>query len=134
MLALIQDLRYALRMLAKNPGFTAVAVIALALGIGANTAIFSVVNGVLLQPLPYRDPERLMRLSETSPDFSTMSVAYPNFVDWKDQNRSFAGLAALRWEDPGALVAHLDHQCSSIRAHCDEHLTSVRTELDRVRD
>jgi len=99
MWVLIQDLRYGLRMLAKNPGFTAVAVIALALGIGANTAIFSVVNGVLLQPLPYRDPGRLMRLSESSPDFRTMSVAYPNFVDWKDQNRSFAGLAAVRWND-----------------------------------
>jgi putative ABC transport system permease protein len=99
MLVLFQDLRYGFRMLAKNPGFTAVAVIALALGIGANTAIFSVVNGVLLQPLPYHDPERLIRLSETSPAFSTMSVAYPNFVDWRDQNRSFAGLAAFRWED-----------------------------------
>lgn len=95
----VQDLRYGLRMLARNPGFAAVAVIALALGIGANTAIFSVVNGVLLQPLPYRDPDRLMRLSERAPDFGTMSVAYPNFVDWKDQNRSFAGLTAFRWED-----------------------------------
>ncbi len=99
MSALIQDLRYGLRMLAKNPGFAAVAVVALALGIGANTAIFSVVNGVLLQPLPYRDPDRLMRLSESSPNFGTMSVACPNFVDWKDQNRSFAGLASFRWED-----------------------------------
>ncbi len=99
MWALIQDLRYALRTLARNPGFTAVAVIALALGIGANTAIFSVVNGVLLQPLPYRDPDRLMRLSETSPDFGTMSVACPNFVDWKDQSHSFTGLASFRWED-----------------------------------
>ncbi|MGD0201103.1 MAG: ABC transporter permease [Bryobacteraceae bacterium] len=99
MAALIQDLRYGLRMLAKNPGFAAVAVIALALGIGANTAIFSVVNGVLLQPLPYRDPDRLMWLSESSPDFRTMSVAYPNFVDWKDQSRSFAGLVSFRWED-----------------------------------
>jgi predicted permease len=99
MWALIQDLSYGLRMLARNPGFAAVAVIALALGIGANTAIFSVVNGVLLQPLPYRDPDRLMRLSESSPDFRTMSVACPNFVDWKEQNRSFAGLASVRWED-----------------------------------
>jgi predicted permease len=99
MWALIQDLRYGLRTLAKNPGFTAVAVVALALGIGANTAIFSVVNGVLLRPLPYRDPDRLVRLSERSPDFGTMSVACPNFWDWKDQNRSFAGLASVRWED-----------------------------------
>ena len=99
MWALTQDLRYGSRTLARNPGFTAVAVIALALGIGANTAIFSVVNGVLLQPLPYRDPDHLMRLSETSPDFGTMSVACPNFVDWRDQNRSFTGLASFRWED-----------------------------------
>jgi len=96
--AFIQDLRYGLRLLAKNPGFSAVAVIALALGIGANTAIFSVVNGVLLRPLPYGDPERLMRLSEKSPEFATMSVAYPNFVDWKDQSRTLS-LAAFRWED-----------------------------------
>ncbi|HXN47653.1 MAG TPA: ABC transporter permease [Bryobacteraceae bacterium] len=99
MAAFIQDLRYGLRLLARNPGFSAVAVIALALGIGANTAIFSVVNGVLLRPLPYGDPDRLMRLSEKSPEFATMSVAYPNFVDWKDQSRTFAGLAAFRWED-----------------------------------
>ena len=97
--ALIQDLRYGLRSLARNPAFAAVAVIALALGIGANTAIFSVVSGVLLQPLPYEDPDQLMRLSESSPDFGTMAVSYPNFVDWKDLNRSFAGLAAFRWED-----------------------------------
>ena len=95
----IRDFRYALRLLAKNPGFSAVAVTALALGIGANTAIFSVVNGVLLRPLAYRDPDRLMLLRETSPEFSTMSVAYLNFVDWKEQNRSFAGLAAFRWND-----------------------------------
>jgi predicted permease len=74
-------------------------VIALALGIGANTAIFSVVNGVLLQPLPYREPDLLMRLSETSPDFASMSIAYPNFVDWKEHSRSFEGLAAFRGED-----------------------------------
>ena len=99
MLALIQDLRYGLRTLARNPGFTAVAVIALALGIGANTAIFSVINGVLLRPLPYREPGRLMRIHETSPGFATMAVAYPNFVDWKDRSRSFEGLAAINWED-----------------------------------
>jgi predicted permease len=99
MTALIHDLRYGLRTLARNPGFAAVAVAALALGIGANTAIFSVVNGVLLQPLPYRDPARLMRLSEKSPDFGTMSCAYPNFLDWKDQNRSFSAIASFRWED-----------------------------------
>jgi predicted permease len=99
MSVLIQDVRYALRMLRRNPGFAAVAVIALALGIGANTAIFSVVNGVLLHPLPYRDPARLMYINESSPGFTTMSVACPNFVDWRDRNGSFAGLAAYRWDD-----------------------------------
>ena len=54
---------------------------------------------MLLQPLPYREPDRLVRLSETSPDFASMSIAYPNFVDWKDQSRSFERLAAFRWED-----------------------------------
>src|SRR5690242_19914341 len=86
-----QDLRYGLRMLTKNPGFTAITVIALALGIGANTAIFSVVNGVRRRPLAYRDPGRLMRLRETSPGFGSMAVAYPNFLDWKEQNRPFGG-------------------------------------------
>ena len=93
------DVRYALRSLAKNPGFTAVAVLALALGIGANSAIFSVVNGVLLRPLPYQDPERLVQLSERTPDFSTMSVAYENFKDWRDRNQCFSSIAAIRWED-----------------------------------
>jgi predicted permease len=96
---LIQDLRYGLRMLVRNPGFAVVAVIALALGIGANTAIFSVVNGVLLQPLPYHDPDRLVRVYETSPGFQTMSVACPNYFDWRDQSRSFSGMAGIRWED-----------------------------------
>jgi predicted permease len=95
----LNDVRYALRSLAHNPGFASIAVLALALGIGANTAIFSVVNGVLLQPLPYEDPARLVQLSERSPDFNTMSVAYPNFKDWRDQNRCFSSMAAIRWED-----------------------------------
>ncbi len=95
---LLQDLRFGLRMLAKNPGFTAVAVLTLALGIGANTAIFSVVNGVLLRPLPYPEPDRLVRIYERSAQFNLMSVAYPNFLDWERMNRSFAGLAAYRGE------------------------------------
>jgi predicted permease len=94
-----EDVRHGVRGLARDPGFAAVAAIALALGIGANTAIFSVVNGVLLRPLPYRQPDRLMRLSETSPGFERMSVACPNFLDWKEQSRSFEGLAAFRWQD-----------------------------------
>ncbi|HYW47473.1 MAG TPA: ABC transporter permease [Bryobacteraceae bacterium] len=98
-MSLSQDVRYGLRSLGNNPAFTSVSVIVLALGIGANTAIFSLVNGVLLQPLPYSNPGRLVQLRERSPDFSSMSVSYPNFLDWQASSRSFAGMAAYRWED-----------------------------------
>jgi putative ABC transport system permease protein len=112
----LQDLRYGLRMLVKNPGFTAVAIVALALGIGANTAIFSVVNTVLLRPLPYKDPERLMMVFEDS-----RAHGYPrdnpttaNFIDWRDQNQVFESMAAIAggsWNltgygDPERLVGY----------------------------
>lgn len=97
MSTLLQDLRYGLRMLSKKPGFTAVAVITLALGIGATTAMFSVVNGVLLSPLPFPHPSRLAILHETSTTFPNgMSVSYPNFLDWQRQQSSFTGLAIYR--------------------------------------
>jgi predicted permease len=96
---LSQDLKYALRMLAKNPGFTAVAVVTLALGIGANTAIFSVVNGVLLRPLAFPQPERLMMIYEKTAEFKQSSVAYPNFLDWRRDQRSFTDIAAFRGDD-----------------------------------
>jgi predicted permease len=99
MSTLIQDLKYGLRMLAKDPGFTAVAIFALALGIGANTAIFSVVNGVLLRPLPYPEPERLMMIYERTKEFNENSVAYPNFLDWRRDQRSFTDIAAFRGDD-----------------------------------
>jgi predicted permease len=111
MQTLCQDLRYGLRTLAHNTGFTVVAVLTLTLGIGANTAIFSVINGVLLQPLPYYDPSRLMILSERTPEFESMSLSYPNFLDWQKENRSFASLAAHRWGDydltGGGMPEHL---------------------------
>ena len=97
--ALLQDVRYALRMLRKSPGFTAVAVLTLALGIGANTAVFSVVYSALLQPLPYRDASRLMVLNETTPKVGVVSVSYPNFLDWRAQNHTFSEMAEL--EDVG---------------------------------
>ena len=97
MTTLIQDLRYALRMLLKNPGFAAVAVVALALGIGANTAIFSVVNTILLRSLPYDDPDRLMVVKENKlPQFPEFSVSPGNFLDWRKQNASFEKLAAVQ--------------------------------------
>jgi predicted permease len=93
----MQDLRYGLRMLAKSPGFTAVAILTLALGIGANTALFSVVNGVLLKPLPYPQPENLVWLAESKPNFATGSISFPNFRDWQKDNRTFAGMAVYRY-------------------------------------
>lgn len=96
MTSLLQDLRYALRMLAKNPGFAIVAVLALTLGIGADTAIFSVVNSVLLRPLPYDESDRLVFLNERSPVIEVMSVAYPNFLDWRDQNDVFENIGVFR--------------------------------------
>src|SRR5215475_14466738 len=91
-----QDLRYGLRMLSKNPGFTAIAIITLGLGIGANTAIFSVVNAILLRPLPYADAERIVWLWDTIPQLPTAPTSLPEFLDWKEQNRSFEKLAAFQ--------------------------------------
>ena len=93
--SLLQDTRFALRMLRKNPGFTAVAVLTLALGIGANTAIFSIVQGVLLAPLPYRDPGQLVAVWESNPRFPRVGVSYPNFRDWQRMTKSFQQLSAF---------------------------------------
>src|SRR6266567_5053406 len=96
--ALSQDLRYGFRMLAKNPGFTAMAVLTLALGIGANTAMFSVANAVLLEPLPYKDSGRLVTLWWTSTAFGSAapgSVCDPDYVQWRTQNRVFEDMAAF---------------------------------------
>ncbi|HKV63365.1 MAG TPA: ABC transporter permease [Candidatus Acidoferrum sp.] len=88
-----QDLRFAFRMLCKSPGFTAVAVLTLALGIGANTAMFSLVNGVLLRPLPYRNANRLVMVWEKGRDGSPENVGYATYLDWKSQNKSFEEIA-----------------------------------------
>jgi len=95
----LQDVRYGLRMLLKNPGFAAVAILTLALGIGANTALFSVVNGVLLNPLPFHEPDQLYALYYKTPAFGEGSISYLNFLDWQKQNHSFAVLSSFRSED-----------------------------------
>src|SRR6185369_9410651 len=90
----IQDLRYAVRMMAKRPGFTVIAALTLALGIGANTAIFSAVNAVLLKPLPFPESEQLVDLSETFKPDGFGSVSVPYYEDWKNQNTVFSGMSA----------------------------------------
>src|SRR5213082_1721469 len=99
MMSFWQDIRYGLRVLAKNPGFTAIAVLTLALGIGANTALFSVVNGVLLNPLPFPSPDQLLAVYSKTGTFQESSISYPNFLDWQKDNHSFAALSAFRSDD-----------------------------------
>ena len=96
-----QDIRYAARMLRRSPGFTATAVAALALGIGANTAIFTVVNTVLLQPLAYPEPERLVQLELSSPQGNGNITSIPKFNLWREQTQVFQDVAAYDLGGPG---------------------------------
>ena len=99
MTTLAQDLRYAVRMLLKSPGFAAIAVLTLALGIGANTSLFSVVNGVLLNPLPYPHSDQLVAVSANAPGFNQAPVAYLNFLDWQRDAQTFSSMAIYRNQD-----------------------------------
>jgi predicted permease len=92
----LQDLRYAVRQFVKTPGLTLIVVITIALGVGANTALFSVVNGVLLNPLPYPQPEQLVTLHESKPNFESGSISFPNFRDWRKDNHTFSAMAISR--------------------------------------
>lgn len=110
-----QDIRFAFRVLLHNRGFATIAILTLALGIGANTALFSVVNGVLLNPLPFPDPDDLYAVYAKTSTFAQSSITYPNFEDWQRQNHSFAFLGAFRSDDynltgsgePERLHAHM---------------------------
>ena len=103
MTTLFQDVRYAVRSLRKAPGFTAVVIIVLALGICANTAIFSVVNALLLRPLAFRDAARLLEVGEGRGESGMISVSYPNYLDWREQNAVFDALGGLA-PMPGTLA------------------------------
>src|SRR5918911_345323 len=119
MSTLIQDLRYGARMLVKRPGFTLVAVMTLALGIAANAAIFSVVNGVLLKPLPYPHPEQLVRLFESSRSQPKFPMAPGNFLDYRDQNDSLEHLALYTRGDMELALGDRPEQLAGMRVSAD---------------
>jgi putative ABC transport system permease protein len=110
----MNDLKFALRQLRKSPGFAAIAIITLALGIGANTAIFSVINAVLLRPLPYPQPERLTLIRERTKLFDSGSVALPNYLDWRASQRGFTDLALFRRDDANLSGATSDVEAERV--------------------
>ena len=122
---MLRDVRYGARMLLKHKGFTAVAVLTLTLGIGANTAIFSVVNGVLLKSLPFPESERLVTISETSKEVPVLSVAFPNYLDWRAQQTVFEDLAA--WRPAGGVITGGQEPLPLAgRSRCSCHVAAPR--------
>src|SRR5437762_3322250 len=117
----LKDLRHAIRVLLNSPAFTAIAVSALALGIGANTAIFTVVNSVLLQPLPYKEPDRLMRVMRGYRQGSSDSTSIPKYMLWKRQNQVFDHLSAYDFAGPGLNLSggDLPEQVKGIHVSAD---------------
>ena len=119
--AAVRDLRHGVRMLRRARGFTATAIIVLAIGIGANTAVFSAVNAVVLQPLPYPEPDRILQLVTSSPDQMTALASVPRFNIWREETRIFESLAAYQVSDPGV---------SLTRGPTPEHLRAVHVSAD----
>src|SRR5829696_2819011 len=130
---LSQDLRYAFRGLRKHRGFTAVAVITLALGIGANTAIFTVINTVLLTPLPYEQPDQLVVLTEMISE-RPIGVSYPNFVDWRNQSTAFENVAAVRVRESFNLTGAGESERLQGRLVSANFLSTLGTKPIRGRD
>ena len=133
--ALLQDLRYAARTLAKKPGFTAVIVLTLALGIGANTAIFSVIDAVVLRPLHFEDPDQLVMLWEMleTQEGDRGAVSYPNFQDWRSQSQSFEGMSLLRSKGFTLPGAEQTERINGVRASADFFpLLRVKAALGRT--
>jgi hypothetical protein len=130
---LVQDIRYALRVLRKNPSFTPVAALTLALGIGANTAVFSLVNGVLLRPLPYRDPGRLAIVWEKDDRGNPENATFATYTDWKAMSRSFEELALYRDWQPTLTGSGEPERFSGLRVTYNYFRTlGVRPELGRL--
>jgi putative ABC transport system permease protein len=121
MQTLIQDLRYGMRMLAKNPGFTLLGILTIALGVGANTVIFSVVNAVLLRPLPFPESERLVRLNEShnSPDFPTANLTHATFLDLAGNSETLENIAAARFWSENLAEGGEPEQVSSMLVSAD---------------
>ncbi len=129
---LLQDIRFASRMLRKSPGFTTVAVLTLALGIGANTAIFSVVNGVLLRPLPFPKQDRLMVVWEKDKDGTHSNTGFATYTDWKNMNHSFTGMAALSFWTPTLVTPNSAENLSGFRVSAPFFdILGVKMELGR---
>ena len=129
---LMQDLRFGLRLLRKNPGFTAVAVFTLALSVGANAAIFDVVNSVLLKPLPYKEPDRIVRVFESNPRFPKFPISPANFLDYRERNDIFDDLATFSRGDLDLSVNDRPQRLTGMRvSHGFFHLLGYEPELGR---
>ena len=125
-------MRYAARLLRRTPGFTAVALVTLALGIGANTAIFSVVNAVLLRPLPYASPERLVMIGDRGPDGAAGNVGYTTFLDWRDRSHAFEEMALIRSWSPTLIADGSPERIGGMRVSANFfHTLGVRPAIGR---